>query len=260
MTLGPLYDSVAAGYDSLQGPHAALWERLMLARVGPMLRPNSRILDAGAGTGRTAVRFLQMGHDVTLLDPSPGMLDVARAKVAALGRSASFVVGVLQDLSLPEETFDFVFADGDPLSYCIGTQHEAARQILRVLRPGGGFYVSCDNRWQAAMVFLWRGEEDRGLRCAQDGVSTDPYGNPVHAFDPAELRSLFEHAGAGQVEVTGKGHLSTLLSPQRLATILAEPRGNALEALEHFLARDSLMSGWGAHLQVVGRKPEAVPA
>lgn len=45
--------------------------------------PPSRVLDLGCGTGRLAVAFAADGHEVTGLDPSEPMLEVARARPGA---------------------------------------------------------------------------------------------------------------------------------------------------------------------------------
>ncbi|TGN65907.1 class I SAM-dependent methyltransferase [Nocardioides eburneiflavus] len=74
--LAPTYDQRTAQDDWRLNDRAAE----MLAPLG--LAP-ARILDLGAGTGQTAEALLRLFPDaeVTLVDPAPGMLRAARAKL-----------------------------------------------------------------------------------------------------------------------------------------------------------------------------------
>ncbi len=252
------YDPIASEYDQHAPPQQDMWDQLTLDCIRSLTPARQgRVLDAGAGTGRLSLHFLREGHHVTLLDPSPAMLDVARAKVEAGGfTDVAFVEAGMHDMPLPDAAFDLVFSDGDPLCYCIGSQREAAGEILRVLRPGGGFYVSCDNRWIAVLGRLLQGDLETALQCASSGQSVDPYGNPVHAFDPTELAMLFGQAGAVDVRVTGKGHLSTFVAAPRMQDLLRGGQATAttLIDMEKRLADDPRMAAMAAHLQVTGRK------
>jgi S-adenosylmethionine-dependent methyltransferase len=54
---------------------------LTFANLQEFLQPikgSLRALDLGCGTGATAIRLAQLGHQVTLLDSSPAMLDLAQ--------------------------------------------------------------------------------------------------------------------------------------------------------------------------------------
>lgn len=255
------YAKVAATYDEgYRSPRWDVYDHVTRATFAPWLPPpGGRVLDAGAGTGKWALEFLARGDHVTLLDPAPEMLDVARGKVAAAGLSerAAFVVGGIDRIELPDASFDFVFCEGDPLSYC-DDRHGAAREILRVLRPGGAFYASCDSRWYAALIALASGDSARLEGAVQDGRSADPYGAPVHAFHPQELRDLFAGIGAVDVRVLGKVSLLNFVAEQRVGPLLADPafRERVLE-VETRMAADPASAGLAGHLQVVGRKPQA---
>lgn len=256
---GAAYDVVAEEYDThLAAPWWQVSDHLTWQAVQPALEGGpKRVLDVGSGTGRFAMRFLDAGHHVTLLEPSAGMLDVARRRVAQAGASgrARFLRASLDMMGLRDGGYDLVFAEGDPLSYCIGTRAQAAGEVLRVLRPGGAFYVSVDNRRLAALAFLSAGRVVEAKGAADEGRSMDPYGNPVHAFEPAELRALFERAGAVDVRVAGKPSLSHLLPPDALSGLLSDADARAwLLCLEGRLASDESASALAAHLHVTGRR------
>jgi SAM-dependent methyltransferase len=254
------YDEIAGGYDGgYQGPRWDLYDAVTLDVASTFLpKPPARVLDAGAGSGKFSLKLLARGYDVTLLDPSAEMLRQAREKIAnaAPDMRPAFVQGTIEALDFPDAAFDFVFCEGDPLSYCIGTRHAAARELLRVLRPGGGFYASVDNRAFASLALLAGGHAAQGFAAAEEGKSFDPYGVPVHAFGAAELRALFEDAGAAEVRVSGKVVFAHMMHDQALLPILNDPAARArFHALEIAAGHDPAMAGLAGHLHVVGRKP-----
>jgi ubiquinone/menaquinone biosynthesis C-methylase UbiE len=96
----------AQNYDRwFEGPHNRfvfdLENELMLALLAP--RRGERLLDIGCGTGNHLLLFAEMGLDVTGIDSSPYMLDIARKKV---GRRAAIRRGVAEDLPFEDNTFD----------------------------------------------------------------------------------------------------------------------------------------------------------
>ena len=257
-TAGAAYDRVAGEYDGPAAPGAfgALYDHLTartLARVLPP--PGARVLDVGGGTGRYAFRLADAGYDVTVVDVSAGMLDVARRSGAARRAAPALVRGTLESLALREASFDFVLCEGDPLSYCLARAEEGARELMRVLAPGGGFYVSCDSRWFGALALLSMGDARAGLDCLARGASRDPYGVPVRAFTPQELRGLLEAAGAVDLSVEGKVSLAHLLPPEALDALWADPgSASTLRAVEERLSADPSVTGLASHLVATGRK------
>jgi demethylmenaquinone methyltransferase/2-methoxy-6-polyprenyl-1,4-benzoquinol methylase len=97
------------------------------------LKPGQHVLDVACGTGLVAVeaaRILGTAENITCLDPSEGMLAVARTKLPA-----KFVQGRAEQMPLAENSFDFL-----TMGYALRhvTSLEATfREYLRVLRPGG---------------------------------------------------------------------------------------------------------------------------
>jgi demethylmenaquinone methyltransferase/2-methoxy-6-polyprenyl-1,4-benzoquinol methylase len=90
-------------------------------------------LDVACGTGLVAVeaaKILGPGADITCLDPSTGMLAVARQKLAA-----TFVEGRAEALPFPDNSFDFLTM-GYALRHVLDLEATFA-QYHRVLRPGG---------------------------------------------------------------------------------------------------------------------------
>jgi demethylmenaquinone methyltransferase/2-methoxy-6-polyprenyl-1,4-benzoquinol methylase len=97
------------------------------------LRPGMQLLDVACGTGLVAAeaaKILGSAETITCLDPSEGMLAIARKRLAA-----RFVPGRAEALPFRENSFDFLTM-GYALRHVVSFE-EAFGEFHRVLRPGG---------------------------------------------------------------------------------------------------------------------------
>jgi demethylmenaquinone methyltransferase / 2-methoxy-6-polyprenyl-1,4-benzoquinol methylase len=106
---------------------------------------NSRkMLDLGCGTGDLSVSVAKLSKgetEITGLDYSEPMLEMAREKVRKAGASVTFVNGDAAKLPFPDGFFDCVgisFAFRN-LTYRNPITQKALSEVLRVLKPGGRF-------------------------------------------------------------------------------------------------------------------------
>lgn len=139
--LKAVYAALAHRYDI---QHGALTlgadERGRRLAVEQTVRTGDKVLDAGAGTGSTALLAAQRvgnsGH-VTLFDWSQDMLDVARARASRLGLNGrlDFKCGDMLALPFADGTFDTVLST---YSICpLFDPQKGAMELYRVLKPGG---------------------------------------------------------------------------------------------------------------------------
>jgi ubiquinone/menaquinone biosynthesis C-methylase UbiE len=143
ITTAELYDTWAVRYDVEANGLLELDEPVMREILGSL--PTGRALDAACGTGRYAAFLAELGHQVTGVDISPGMLALARAKVP----DGDFRIGDLAQLPLPEN-------DVDLLVCALALTHvpdvaPVLAEFARVLRPGGNL-VLCDSRLRYPLV------------------------------------------------------------------------------------------------------------
>lgn len=109
------------------------------ALCAALLPPGARVLDAGCGTGRVAVRLAELGYDVAGVDLDESMLEVARSAAPGLRwRRADLA----DDLAAELGSFDMVVAAGNVLPLCApGTEPQVIRSLTAVLRPTGALVM-----------------------------------------------------------------------------------------------------------------------
>ena len=98
------------------------------------LAPDARVLDAGCGTGRVAIRLAELGHDVVGVDLDEGMLDRARRDAPDL----PWFVADLAELDVPGPLFDLVLTAGNVIPLvAAGDEARVVTALARHVRPGG---------------------------------------------------------------------------------------------------------------------------
>ena len=98
------------------------------------------VLDVGTGTGAFARAWVHAGgsRDLTLLDPSQGMLSIAERHLDALGVTAKTVIGGIERCG-GFDPFSAILA-AHVVEHCAPPQ-EAFTRFARWLRPGGRLYL-----------------------------------------------------------------------------------------------------------------------
>jgi SAM-dependent methyltransferase len=101
-----------------------------------LLEPGARVLDAGCGTGRIAIRLAELGHHCTGVDVDSSMLAVARRDAPA----QEWLLGDLARLDALGlgQGFDMALAAGNVIPLLApGTEPDVVRHLASALRPGG---------------------------------------------------------------------------------------------------------------------------
>lgn len=120
------------------------------ARAALALRPGERVVDIGAGNGSEVAVFAeQVGPtgDAVGVEPDERLLAAARRRTGSSG--ARFVSGDAYGIPFGAGTFDAALCER--VFQHLTTPERAAREITRVLRPGGRAVV-VDADWGTAVV------------------------------------------------------------------------------------------------------------
>lgn len=110
-------------------------EATLCSRLVP---PPARVLDAGCGTGRVAIRLAELGYDCAGVDLDASMLGQARASAPAM----TWLLADLAGLDLPahgvEGDVDLVVAAGNVMPLVAeGSEERVIASLAGCLRPGG---------------------------------------------------------------------------------------------------------------------------
>ena len=134
-----VYDALAPTYDEMTTGNG--WSANQRARdlLAPLGLTPARVLDLGAGTGQTAtvLRELFPAAALTLVDPSPGMLELARGKVPEAEVVAADAESFLR---ARDGTWDLVTAIG--FLELLPDLFEVLRLAAGRLAPGAHLVVS----------------------------------------------------------------------------------------------------------------------
>src|SRR4051812_19124349 len=137
MSSATMWQSVAPGWgehaDYVDARTAHLTERVLaLARVAP----GDRVLELACGAGGLGLAAAECAGEVVLSDVAPAMVEIAAAR--ARERELDNVEALALDLDAiaqPDASYDVVLCR-EGLMFAADPAH-AAREIARVLRPGG---------------------------------------------------------------------------------------------------------------------------
>ncbi|BCB88836.1 class I SAM-dependent methyltransferase [Phytohabitans suffuscus] len=152
------------------------------------------VLDVGTGSGQVAMILARLGHRVTGIDLSEGMLGHARQHATTIPDGPNFQRGDAVDPAFPPASFDAVTSRY--LMWTLREPHTAVANWLRLLRPGGTLAV-VDSTWFP-----------NGLDNASENF-TDFYDTDVEAALPLatatsinQTAAILEQAGLTNLTIT----------------------------------------------------------
>ena len=192
------------GSASVQGPlwgaEAQVWSQLQEQNQLPLfgaaldaalVTTGTRVLDAGCGAGLAAVLAHLRGAEVSAIDASVDLLEIARQRLP----HADIREADLEDLPFADDSFDAVIAVNsvfyatDPIA--------ALRELRRVVRPDGRVVVTS---WGPATQCEYAAVI-RGLGALLPPPPPDaPARGPFALAEPGALENVLDKAGLCTVE------------------------------------------------------------
>lgn len=197
------FRSDAARYAAyLETPEGRLRTDLAFANLQEFLgatKDSLRALDLGCGTGATSIRLAQLGLQITLLDFSPAMLDLAEraAREAGVAEKITLILGNAAQLAdlFTTELFDVILCHN--LLEFVDDPGTILRGAVRVMRDSSSI-LSVLVRNQAGEVLkaaiqagdLAAMENTVGAEWGQESL----YGGKVRLFRPESLETMLKTA------------------------------------------------------------------
>lgn len=224
---------------------AVVWDAL----ADLLAQPRLDVVDIGGGTGGSAVRIAELGHRVTVVDPSPDALAALSQRAA---QAEVDVAGHQGDVS---ELLTIVGADSADLVLCHGVLEvvdapTGLAGIRDVLRPGGSLSLLVAQRHAAPVAKAVSGHLQSALDLLLDQQDESAH-HGFHRFTDEEITSLLSDTGyevdavqavrvfadlvPGSLLDLEPGAATTLIELERIAATRPEyrPLATQLHVLAH---------------------------
>ncbi len=129
-----VYDAAANAYALQASTRCPSMQRKLFASL---IKKGGSILDAGCGSGRDSVYFVEQGFQVTGIDLSNKLLAIAKKSAP----KATFVLGDLRHMPFQEKQFDAIWACASILHIQHSEMEKVFQGFFSVLQHGGILYV-----------------------------------------------------------------------------------------------------------------------
>ncbi|MDQ1618853.1 MAG: hypothetical protein QOE19_1422 [Actinomycetota bacterium] len=217
------------------------------------------VLDVGGGTGGFAVPLAELGHRVTVIDPSPDALASLERRARDVGVSVRAVQGDAAGLTdvVPSGSADLVLCHG--VLEHVDDLEPALAALAAVLRPGGVLSVLAANRNAVVLARAISGRFDQARHALDDVDGRFGAGDPLpRRFTADELVALMRAQGLSEVAVHGVRIFSDLVPG---ALVDSEPgAAELLLALERATADHDAFRAIATQLHVLAARPAAAAA
>jgi len=152
-----IYDRFASIYQ--RGPYVRFSQRLAESVLVEYLKSlgfhSTRLLDVACGEGSFAVAMEQQGYQVTGVDQSQGMIDLACARAGEAEVGVNFIVEDMRNLSFKDD-FDLVTCFFDSMNYLLTIKDlwDAIRCAFEALKPGGLYIFDMNTIYGLAVDWM----------------------------------------------------------------------------------------------------------
>ena len=175
--LSPFYDLMEGMAEFRYDP----WRKKLWSLVS-----GSKVLEVGVGTGKNMPHYPK-GIQITAIDLTPGMLDVARRHAEKLRPNVDLRLGDAQSLDFPNSSFDtavatfFFCSVPDPLL--------GLRELARVVKPDGKIllleHIRSENEVIGKVMdaLINRGEDDGGEHQSSHGRERKKAGLQIESVE-----------------------------------------------------------------------------
>mgnify|MGYP001046499376 CR=1 FL=1 len=171
---GISFDRAVDYYDATRGYPPGVAEQLRDAIVATLqLSRHARLIEAGVGTGRIALPFIEAGYFYVGVDLSRRMMGQLRRKLDGRTHQAHLVCADIMRLPLSGAAFDAgVMAH---VLHLVEDWRQVLNEVRRVLRPQGAIVIASDERdGQEGAAPTLRGQVQQAWSAILDELNVPP--------------------------------------------------------------------------------------
>ena len=147
------YSRASKLYDLVEWPMEQLLFKVL--RKKAIAKVSGKVLEVGVGTGKNFPYYDKKDIELTAIDFSIGMLDIAKEKKKQMCWPELKLIQMnIEDLKFDDECFDMVVST---FVFCsVPDPEQGLKEIYRVLKPGGKaiFIEHMKSRYSLLNVFL----------------------------------------------------------------------------------------------------------
>ena len=150
------------------------------------------VLEVGIGTGTDFIRFARGGAHLHGLDLTHKAARLARARLDLEGRRGNVLQGDAESLPYADDSFDYVYSWG--VIHHTEDTERAAREIIRVVKPGGEVCVMVYHRYSLVALQRWILSallSGRPWRSLSSVIASGIESLGTKAYSMREVRDLF---------------------------------------------------------------------
>ena len=239
---------------------SAVWSAvrdLLTTQQATLGRP-LRVLDLGGGTGGLAVPIAELGHDVTVVDPSPDALASLSRRSAerAVAQRVTALQGDAESLAdlLGDRPVDLVCCHGT--LEVVDDPQGTLTALAGVLAPGGHLSLVAAQRLAVVLARALAGQFSQAHEALTSDDGRWGGADPLpRRFDAAGLSAMVETAGLEVVDLHGVRLFSDLVPS---ALVDSEADRAALLQLEEAASRHpefGFLGQLGAAVHVLATHP-----
>jgi ubiquinone/menaquinone biosynthesis C-methylase UbiE len=235
------------------------------------LRKNGRILDNGAGPGKYSIELAKLGHQVTLTDLTPRLVEIAEEKVTEHMIDQQAIecrVEDARDLSaFSDHTFDASLMLG-PM-YHLQTEEDrdkAIAELFRVTKENGLVFVAFMSRMRHLTTSIlhpnaWKPNHtaDGIIEFLETGVfdhSDEGRFTGAYYFNIEDIEPYMEEHGFHTIKLIASGSIAGGMQPEQWEYWRSQGDEEYHKIIEIIMkaADNPYILGASSHLLYIGRK------
>ena len=139
-------------WDRLNNPYSRIEFTTTLYLINKYFKNVSNAIDIGSGPGRYSMELIRRGYDVSLLDLSQNLLNIAKENIEKITdkKCNYFCKSALELDFIDDNSFEYALVLG-PMYHLHGEKDrlKVLDDTYRILKPGGRAFIAYINTWGA---------------------------------------------------------------------------------------------------------------